>query len=234
MISGPIALLFAPFPFYPLHFSQAGLQKSSQICVFLLQAASLGDFRDVSDIILMTSWCIQHHFDHMLMKIYRRPIEHLSKIYRSSVEEHAPPRRCLGSDAILTTFRRIAQFWPHLCTKSTICAPNPPFVVQNPTICGAKSHLLVHLVQNPTFWYIWCKIPPFGANPPFVGHPPFGANPPFVGHPPPVGTVGTPVLPWYSGYTRLCLARGPNYPHFGVKSTFWCEIHCFSENHHLR
>ena len=43
------------FPFYPPHASQAGPQKTSQICVLLLQVASLSDFRDASDIILMTS-----------------------------------------------------------------------------------------------------------------------------------------------------------------------------------
>ena len=58
MIFGFVALLLAPFPFYPLHASQAGPQKTSQICVLLLQVASLGDFNGVSDIILMTSWCI--------------------------------------------------------------------------------------------------------------------------------------------------------------------------------
>ena len=55
MIFGPIALLFVPFPFYPLHASQAEPQKASQICVLLLQVASLGDFTDISDIVLMTS-----------------------------------------------------------------------------------------------------------------------------------------------------------------------------------
>ena len=55
MIFGLIALLFAPFPFYPLHASQAGPQKTLQICVLLLQVASMGDFYGVSDIILMTS-----------------------------------------------------------------------------------------------------------------------------------------------------------------------------------
>ena len=49
MIFGPIALQFNPFPFYPLHAPQAGPQKSSQICVLLLQVASLGDFKDVCD-----------------------------------------------------------------------------------------------------------------------------------------------------------------------------------------
>ena len=42
------------FPFYPLHASQAGPQKTSQICILLLQVASLGDFYGVSDIIVMT------------------------------------------------------------------------------------------------------------------------------------------------------------------------------------
>ena len=45
---GPIVLLFAPFPLYPFHASQAGPQKTSQICVLLLQVASLGDFYGVS------------------------------------------------------------------------------------------------------------------------------------------------------------------------------------------
>ena len=64
---GPIALLFAPSPFYPLHASQVGPQKTPQICVLLLQVVSLGDFSDVSDIILMTSWCFQHHVGGILM-----------------------------------------------------------------------------------------------------------------------------------------------------------------------
>ena len=55
MIFSPIALLFDPVPFYPLHASQAEPQKVSHLCVLLLQVASLGDFNDVSDIILMTS-----------------------------------------------------------------------------------------------------------------------------------------------------------------------------------
>ncbi len=55
MIFGPIALLFVPFPFYPLHASQAGPQKTLQIGVLLLQVDSLGDFNGVSDLILMTS-----------------------------------------------------------------------------------------------------------------------------------------------------------------------------------
>ena len=67
MIFGPIALLFAPFPFYPLHASQAGPQKTLQICVLLLQVASLGDFNDVSDIILMPSSCIRPHFGSIFM-----------------------------------------------------------------------------------------------------------------------------------------------------------------------
>ena len=61
LIFNPIALLFAPFPFYPLHAPQAGLQKSSQICVLLLQVASLDDLNHVSDIILMTSSCMRHY-----------------------------------------------------------------------------------------------------------------------------------------------------------------------------
>ena len=67
LIFGPVALLFAPFPFYPLHASQAGPQKTLQICVFLLQVASVGDFNDVSDIILMPSSCIRPHFGNILM-----------------------------------------------------------------------------------------------------------------------------------------------------------------------
>ena len=67
MIFSPVALLFVPFPFYPLHASQAGPQNTSQICVLLLQVASLNDFRNVSDIILMKSWCIRHSFDDMFM-----------------------------------------------------------------------------------------------------------------------------------------------------------------------
>ena len=55
MLFGPIALLFVPFPFYPVHASQAGPQKTLQICVLLLQVASLSDFRNVSGIFLMKS-----------------------------------------------------------------------------------------------------------------------------------------------------------------------------------
>ena len=67
MIFGPVALLFAPLPFYPLHASQAGPQKTLQIRVLLLRLASLGDFNDVSDIILMPSTCIRPHFGSILM-----------------------------------------------------------------------------------------------------------------------------------------------------------------------
>ena len=66
MVFGPIALLFAPFPFYPLQASQAAPQKTLQICVLLLQVASLDDFNGVSVIILMPSWCTQHYFDQIL------------------------------------------------------------------------------------------------------------------------------------------------------------------------
>ena len=55
MIFGPTALLLVPLPLYPLHASQAGPRKTSQISVLLLQVASLSDFKSVSDIILMTS-----------------------------------------------------------------------------------------------------------------------------------------------------------------------------------
>ena len=55
LIFGPIALLFAPFPFDPLHASQAEPQKTSHPCVLLLQVASLGDLNGVSYISLMTS-----------------------------------------------------------------------------------------------------------------------------------------------------------------------------------
>ena len=61
MIFGPIALLLAPFPFYPLQASQAEPQKTSHPCVLLLQVASLGDFIDISDIILTPSSCIRPH-----------------------------------------------------------------------------------------------------------------------------------------------------------------------------
>ena len=63
MVFGLIAQSFAPLPFYPLTAPQAGLQKSSQICVLLLQVASLNDFDDVSDMILLTSSCIRRHVD---------------------------------------------------------------------------------------------------------------------------------------------------------------------------
>ena len=67
MIFNPIALLFAPFPFYPLHASQAEPQKTSHSCVFLLQVASLGDFNDISDVILTPSSCIRPHVGGILM-----------------------------------------------------------------------------------------------------------------------------------------------------------------------
>ena len=60
MFFSPIALQFNPFPFYPLHAPQVGPQQSSQICVLLLQVASLDDLDHVSDIILMTSSCMRH------------------------------------------------------------------------------------------------------------------------------------------------------------------------------
>ena len=53
MCFGPVALFLFRFPFGPPHAPQAGPQKTSQICDFLLQVASLDDFSDVSDIILM-------------------------------------------------------------------------------------------------------------------------------------------------------------------------------------
>ena len=49
MVFGLITLSFAPFPFYPPHASQAGPQKTLQICAYLLQVASLGDFKDICD-----------------------------------------------------------------------------------------------------------------------------------------------------------------------------------------
>ena len=54
MFFSPIALQFNPFPFYPLHAPQAGPQKTLQICVLLLQVASLGDFSGTSGFILTT------------------------------------------------------------------------------------------------------------------------------------------------------------------------------------
>ena len=66
MLFGPTALQFNPFPFYPLHAPQAGPQKSSQICVLLLQVASLDDLNHVSDIILMTSSCMRHYVGDIL------------------------------------------------------------------------------------------------------------------------------------------------------------------------
>ena len=55
MCFGPIALSFAPFPFYPLHAPQAGPRKTSQICVLFLHVPSLGDLNYVSYIKLMPS-----------------------------------------------------------------------------------------------------------------------------------------------------------------------------------
>ena len=55
MFVGVIAPSFARFPFYPLHASQAGLQKTSQIYVLLLQVVVLDDLNDVSDTTRMTS-----------------------------------------------------------------------------------------------------------------------------------------------------------------------------------
>ena len=60
------ALFRVPFPFYPLHAPQAGIQKSLQICVLLLQVASLDDLNHVSDIILMTSSCMRHYVGDIL------------------------------------------------------------------------------------------------------------------------------------------------------------------------
>ena len=62
----PIALSFAPFPFYSPHAPQAGPQKTLQISAFLLQVASLGDLNHVSDIILMTSSCMRHYVGDIL------------------------------------------------------------------------------------------------------------------------------------------------------------------------
>ena len=67
MFFGLIALSFALFPFHPLHAPQAAPQKTSRICVLLLQVASLADFTDASDTIFMTSWCIRPHFCDILM-----------------------------------------------------------------------------------------------------------------------------------------------------------------------
>ena len=46
IVFGPVALSFAPFPFYPLHASQAAPQTTSQIYVLLLQVAPLDNFND--------------------------------------------------------------------------------------------------------------------------------------------------------------------------------------------
>ena len=53
VLFGLVALSFTHFPFYPLHAPQAEPQKTSQICVLLLQVACLGDFREISDVVLM-------------------------------------------------------------------------------------------------------------------------------------------------------------------------------------
>ena len=66
MLFSLIALPFAPFPFYSPHAPQAGPKKTLQIYVFLLQVASLGDFSDVSNTLLMTSPCIRPHFGDIL------------------------------------------------------------------------------------------------------------------------------------------------------------------------
>ena len=65
-VFGLIAQSFAPLPSYPLTAPQAAYQKTSQICVLLLQVASLNDFNDVSDIILITSSCIRPYVDDIL------------------------------------------------------------------------------------------------------------------------------------------------------------------------
>ena len=62
MIFGSIAVLLVPFPFYPLHDSQTGPQTNKQICVLLLQVASLSDFNRVSVVIFMASSYIRHQF----------------------------------------------------------------------------------------------------------------------------------------------------------------------------
>ena len=67
MVFSPIALLFAPFPFYPLHASQAEPQKTPHSCVLLLQVASLGDFTDISDLILTPSSRIRPHVGGILV-----------------------------------------------------------------------------------------------------------------------------------------------------------------------
>ena len=67
MVFSPIALSIDPVPFYPLHASQAEPQKASHLCVLLLQVASLGDFTDISDIILTPSSCIRPHVGGILM-----------------------------------------------------------------------------------------------------------------------------------------------------------------------
>ena len=68
MIFSPIALLVVPFTPLPLHATQAGPQETLQICVLLLQVASLSAlYKVVSDIILTTSWCLRHRFDDILM-----------------------------------------------------------------------------------------------------------------------------------------------------------------------
>ena len=62
-----IALSIAGFPLYPLPGPQAGPQKTSQICILLLQVASLDDFTDASETILMTYGCIRPHFGDIFM-----------------------------------------------------------------------------------------------------------------------------------------------------------------------
>ena len=48
MIFSPIALLFDPVPFYPLHASQAEPQKASHLCVLLLQVVSFTTLHYIS------------------------------------------------------------------------------------------------------------------------------------------------------------------------------------------
>ena len=60
MFFGPTVLQFNRFPVYPLHAPQVGPQIASQICVLLLQVASLSDSKSVLK-------CIRHNFDDILM-----------------------------------------------------------------------------------------------------------------------------------------------------------------------
>ena len=162
MVFNLIAQSFAPLPLYPLHAPQAGPQKSSQICVLLLQVASFDDFNDVSDIILIASPCTRPHFDDILMYSTRFGPHFLlsGNFFHNKSENDAPAHT--GSTIL------------HIATKHLSCKI-PLFRRRNgsarrPANFLWRAHGPLDPSKKHTKTYIKSTFPLFGpTKPPHIG-----------------------------------------------------------------